>query len=190
MNYLHAQYPSIRPADTLYTLLLFATQPILFISRYEWRQPTLLEKAAMWKFWTEIGIRMKIPVATIPKTWEGMMSWSEEFERVNMVPAETNNIVGVQTVELLLYWVPQSPIKTFGKQCVYGILDERLHTAMGYLSDLLVLDQQLANTVLQLPETPLVGSPYPHIHPRDPQVRAPPPRPTTHLVRRKALRQA
>lgn len=131
MNYLHSQHPSIRPVDTLYTLLLFATQPIIFISRYEWRQPTELEKAAMWKFWTEIGIRMKIPADTIPKTFDDMMLWSEEFERTNMVPSETNNTVGVQTVDLLLYWVPRGPIRTFGKQCVYGILDERLHTAMG-----------------------------------------------------------
>lgn len=133
MNYLHSQHPSIRPIDTLYTLLLFATQPIVFISRYEWRQPTTLEKAAMWKFWTEVGIRMNIPANTIPKTWDDMLEWAEEFERTDMVPAESNNTVGVQTVELLLFWVPRSPLKTFGKHCVYGILDERLHTAMGYV---------------------------------------------------------
>lgn len=133
MNYLHSQYPSIRPIDTLYTLLLFATQPIVFISRYEWRQPTTLEKAALWKFWTEIGIRMNIPANTIPKTWDAMLEWAEEFERTDMVPAESNNTVAVQTVELLLFWVPRSPLKTFGKHCVYGILDERLHTAMGYV---------------------------------------------------------
>lgn len=74
---------------------------------------------------------MKIPADTIPKTWDDMQEWAEEFERTDMVPAESNNIVGVQTVELLLYWMPKSPLRTFGKQCVYGILDERLHTAMG-----------------------------------------------------------
>lgn len=74
---------------------------------------------------------MKIPADTIPKTWDDMILWSEEFERTNMVYSETNNTVGVQTVELLLYWVPRGPIRAFGKQCVYGILDERLHTAMG-----------------------------------------------------------
>lgn len=130
MNFLHAQHPTIRDCDTLYTLLLFATQPVHFISRYEWRQPTQLEKVAMWKFWTEIGIRMNIPSETIPKSWEAMVECSEKFEKENMVPAKNNNTVGLQTVELLLYWIPSGPIKEFGRQCVYGILDERLHTAM------------------------------------------------------------
>lgn len=189
MNYLHSQHPSIRPIDTLYTLLLFATQPIVFIELYEWRKPTVLEKAAMWKFWTEIGIRMNIPADTIPKTWDEMREWSEEFERTDMVPSESNNIVGVQTVELLLYWMPQSPLRTFGKQCVYGILDKRLHTAMGCVFPQPQSNLTVTDIPLQLSETPLGHPPRSQLYPRSPQVYAPPPRPAAHLALRKAPRK-
>jgi len=55
MNYLHSLHPQIIPRDTLYTLLLFATQPVEFIERLEWRTPTDLERVAAWKYWTEVG---------------------------------------------------------------------------------------------------------------------------------------
>lgn len=77
---------------------------------------------------------MKIPPETIPKTFDAMVEWCEEFEKESMVPTEINNLVGRQTVELLLFWVPNGPIKRFGKQCVYGIVDERLRKAMMYES--------------------------------------------------------
>lgn len=130
MNYLHSLYPSILPRDTLYTLLLFATQPLVFIARLEWRTPTPLEKVAAAKYWTEVGVRMGIPREDIPKTFEEMVVAYEEFEKEYMVPAESNNYVGKRTMELLLYWVPTEGAKWFGKQVVLALLDERLRTAM------------------------------------------------------------
>ena len=55
INYLHSLHP-IQARDSLYTLLLFATQPIEFIDRMEWRPATELEKVASWKFWFEVSL--------------------------------------------------------------------------------------------------------------------------------------
>jgi hypothetical protein len=120
------------PRDTLYTLLLFATQPPEFIERFEWRSLTNLERAANWKFWYEVGIRMKIPAETIPQTYEEMEEAYKDFEKEYMVPSDSNNYVGLQTVNLLLYWVPGVAGKWFGQQVVYSLLDDRLRLAMKF----------------------------------------------------------
>lgn len=130
MNYLHSLHPEILPCDTLYTLLLFATQPVEFISRYEWRNPTVLEEAACWKFWTEVGKRMKIPTEVIPSTFDAMVESYNAYEEKYMHPAETNHYVGKQTLRLLLYWVPTAAGRWLGEQIVFAVLDERLRTAM------------------------------------------------------------
>ncbi|KAL7271082.1 hypothetical protein RUND412_006186 [Rhizina undulata] len=129
MNYLHSQYPAILPRDTLYTLLLFSTQPIVFISRYEWRQPRDFERVALWKYWTELGVRIGVPREDIPSTWHAMAEWSEKFEQEYMVPDHTNNEVGLKTIDLLLYYVP-SPLQPYCRPIVATLMDERLRNAM------------------------------------------------------------
>ncbi|KAF8544560.1 hypothetical protein BDD12DRAFT_815674 [Trichophaea hybrida] len=132
MNYLHSLHPDILPRDTLYTLLLFATQPPDFIERLEWRTPTNLERVAAWKFWSEVGIRMKIPPETIPRTFEDMVAAQQAYEKEHMAPCDTNNYVGQRTVELLLYWVPTQPGKLFAWQVVLSLLDQRLREGMKF----------------------------------------------------------
>ncbi|KAL9107966.1 MAG: hypothetical protein Q9227_007181 [Pyrenula ochraceoflavens] len=64
MNYLHGVYRNsnqISDADMLYTLALFAREPLLWISRYEWRQPSDLERCAMGTFHKSMGDAMQIP---------------------------------------------------------------------------------------------------------------------------------
>lgn len=129
-NYLHAQYASyIQPGDFLYTLIMFATEPLIFISKYEWRQPTELEKAACWKFWYEVGVRMNIPPETIPKTWDGMAQFAVDFEDKYRQPAESNHKVASITLELLLWWCPGFA-KGFARQCVYSVMGDPLREAM------------------------------------------------------------
>lgn len=132
INYLHSRYPEILPSDTLYTLLLFATQPAEFAARLEWRALTPLELAAQWKYWYEVGQRMGIPADTIPKTFEGMTAWYKKYEEEFMVPDDTNHYVAVQTQTLLLYWVPTELGRWFGSQAVLALLDDRLRIAMKF----------------------------------------------------------
>ncbi|TGZ76528.1 hypothetical protein EX30DRAFT_375394 [Ascodesmis nigricans] len=130
MNHLHSLYPSIKPGDTLYTLLLFITQPPLFFDRFEWRKSTPLERAAITKFWIEVGVRMKIPREDIPTTYDAMMEWAEEYEKQYMVPADSNNYVAEKTVDLLVYYIPTRPLRWVGRQFVIALLDDRLRIAM------------------------------------------------------------
>lgn len=128
-NYLHSQYAQyIKPDDFLYTLILFATEPLIFISKYEWRQPTELEKASFWRFWYEVGVRMNIPPETIPKTWDAMAEFAREFDE-KMEPAESNHQVGKITLGMLLWWCPEFA-KGFVTMCVCSVMGEPLRKAM------------------------------------------------------------
>ena len=128
MNYIHSQYSKIRPQDTLYTLTLFATQGEHFVRRYEWRTFTDMERVAMWKFWYELGLRMNIPEETIPKTFEGMVEYGKEFERKEMIPAESNHVTALTTIELLTCFVPS--LQPIAREFLVAVMDDRLRRAM------------------------------------------------------------
>ncbi|KAI5852140.1 hypothetical protein BZA05DRAFT_396948 [Tricharina praecox] len=132
MNFLHRAHPDIRAEDMLYTLLLFATQPIEFINRCEWRGVTELEEAASWRFWFEVGRRMGIPEETIPGSYKDMVEAYHAYEEQHMCPAESNEFVGRQTVKLLLYWVPGETAKRTARQLVYAVCNPRLRRGMGF----------------------------------------------------------
>ncbi|KAI5841560.1 hypothetical protein DFP73DRAFT_129470 [Morchella snyderi] len=147
-NYLHAQYAQyIKPDDFLYTLILFATEPLIFISKYEWRQPTELEKASCWRFWYEVGVRMNVPPETIPKTWDAMAQYAREFDE-KMEPAESNHQVGTVTLDLLLWWCPGFATG-FVKMCVCSVMGEPLRKAMVF-PEVHPVIPPIVNTVIAL----------------------------------------
>ena len=130
----------------LYTLALFVREPWQWIERWEWRPLNEAEKCATGVFWAAIGEGMEIDFEPL---WEGksneqykmfkdglhfvdaICAWAEQYERKHMVPNETNHTVAQQTVALLLYLVP-SPLKGWGEQAVYTLMDTRLRRAMLY----------------------------------------------------------
>ena len=128
MNYLHGRHSKIRHRDILYTVTLFATQSEAMVRQYEWRSFTDMERVALWKFWYELGIRMNIPQEAIPKTFEGMVEYSEEFEKKEMTPAESNRVMALMTIELMLYYVPAF-LKPIIRKFVVAVLDDRLRKA-------------------------------------------------------------
>ena len=97
--------------------------------RYEWRAFTDMERVAMWKFWYELGLRMNIPEETIPKTFEGFVEYYDEFEKKEMIPAESNHVTALMTMELLIYYVPVF-LKPIGRKFVVAVMDDRLRIAM------------------------------------------------------------
>lgn len=128
MNYLHGSYSKIRDQDLFYTMTLFATQSEAMVRRYEWRSFTDMERVAVWKFWSELGVRMNIPEETIPKTFEGMVECIEEFEKKEMIPAESNHLMALRTIDLVTYYVPGF-LKPIVRKFVVAILDDRLREA-------------------------------------------------------------
>lgn len=143
-RFLHNGYRTsgkISENDMLYTLGLFAIQPIRFIEKYEWRQLTDLEKCAIGTFWKSLGDGLGISYAALPSNkagfrdglqWlEEIMTWSDAYEEKHMVPDVKNRETADQTTAVLLYMVPK-PLEHVGLYFVSFMMDDRLRRAMLY----------------------------------------------------------
>ena len=141
-NYLHSGYRStgkILEDDMLYTLSLFAIEPIRFIDTYEWRKLSELEKCALGTYWKSLGDAMQISYEALPsyKTgfrdglhWlEEMDVWRRAYEKEKMVPDRKNNRTADQTTSILVYMLP-TRMKHIGYKFVSYMMDDRLRRAM------------------------------------------------------------
>lgn len=150
-KYLHHSYRRsglVREEDMLYTLSLFATEPLRFIDRYEWRPVTDLERCALGVFWKSVGDALGIDYAAFvppaagkhaghPEFQDGIhwldeiSAWAQEYEKRAMTPAQTNHDTADQTTAILTYPYPQS-LKCLGRWFVSSMMDDRLRHAMMY----------------------------------------------------------
>ncbi|KAJ5135199.1 uncharacterized protein N7515_004477 [Penicillium bovifimosum] len=143
-RYLHSGYRSsgkILEDDMLFTLALFALEPIKFIEKYEWRSLTDLERCAIGTFWKSVGDGLEISYEKLPsgKTgfkdgiqWlEEINTWSQKYEEETMVPFKKNRETADQTTAVLLYMLPKF-LHPAGLQFVSYMMDERLRKAMYY----------------------------------------------------------
>lgn len=146
MNYIHSGYQKsglISNDDLLYTLSLFATEPMRWIDRYEWRTLKDFEKCALGTFWKSLGDAMGIGYEELKSAQTGwtdglhwleeLIEWAEEYEKRCMVPDINNKITAEETTALLLWSVPPV-MKGIGKNLVSALMDDRLRTAMMYVS--------------------------------------------------------
>lgn len=123
----------------LYTLALFALQPIRFIAKFEWRALSDLERCAIGTFWKSIGDALEISFQPLPSgetgfkdglQWlEEMDAWSERYEERCMVPDAKNRETADQTTAVLVYMLPRA-LHPVGLQFVSFMMDERLRRAM------------------------------------------------------------
>lgn len=145
-RFLHAGYRAsgkILEDDMLFTLSLFALQPIRFIDRFEWRRLSDLERCAIGTFWKSAGDALGISYEKLPSgggagfkdgiQWlEEMNAWSEKYEAEKMVPDAKNRETADQTTAVLLYMLPKV-LHPVGLQFVSFMMDERLRRAMLYV---------------------------------------------------------
>ena len=142
MNFIHSIYQKSGKAsngDMLYTLSLFALEPVQFINRYEWRQLTDMEKCAIGTFWKQIGDDMKISYHELHGNdigwsdgleWlESIDVWSTRYEVQGMVPHPNNHTTANTTVDILLWALPQF-LQPVGQRAIYALLEDRLRIAM------------------------------------------------------------
>ncbi|KAL9600149.1 MAG: hypothetical protein Q9219_003405 [cf. Caloplaca sp. 3 TL-2023] len=142
MNYIHSLYQktgAIRDDDMLFTLSLFALEPIRWIERYEWRELHDFEQCALGVFWKSIGDAMGISYQKLRSAQDGwsdglhwlkdMAEWSERYEEANMLPHPKNMQTATETVAILLWGVPRW-LKPFGERTVSALMDDRLRAAM------------------------------------------------------------
>lgn len=129
----------------LYTLALFALQPIRFIDRFEWRTLSDLERCAIGTFWKSAGDALDISYEALPSgkagfkdgiQWlEEIDAWSQEYEAKCMVPDAKNRETADQTTAVLLYMLP-TVLHPVGLQFVSFMMDDRLRKAMLYVFSL------------------------------------------------------
>lgn len=148
MNYIHSGYRKsgkILDDDMLYTLSLFAGEPVRWIDKYEWRKLEDFEKCAIGTFWKAMGDAMGIRYEKLRSGRDGregwkdglewleeVLEWAEGYEREKMVPDENNRQTAEHTVAILLWGVPDV-LKPYGEKVVSAVMDDRLRRAMMYV---------------------------------------------------------
>lgn len=142
MNYLHSRYQmsgKIKNVDMLYTLSLFALEPVRWIRKYEWRSLTEIEMCASGTFWKAMGDAMLVSFDDLPSSKTGwkdglhwlqdIETWSSKYEATHMVPAVSNNQLAESHLDVLFLDMP-AHFNEVGKRLVAVFLGERLRKAM------------------------------------------------------------
>lgn len=129
MNRIHGQY-EISNEDFMYTLSTFVFEPIRWIDRFGWRKTYHNERLALFYFWREVGVRMRIQ--DIPETYEAFEAFSLDYEAKMFANTEASQRVANPTRDLLLsFYLPKSLWKS-AEPLVYALMDESLLKAMDY----------------------------------------------------------
>ena len=142
MNFLHSRYQKagkITNNDLLYVLSNFALEPVRWINRYEWRNLTDVELCASGTFWKNLGDAMEISYEALhssSKGWQDglhwlseVKQWSDEYEELHMVPADSNRELAESLVNSLLPRMPAGCRKRCMK-VVAVLLGDRLRQSM------------------------------------------------------------
>lgn len=128
--------------DMLYTLSLFATEPIRFVRKYEWRSMTEMECCAVGTYWKSLGDALDISYEKLPSGKKGFQdgihwleeigAWSHDYELQKMKPHPRNREIADKTIDVLVYNLPRF-MKPLGIYLVSFLMDERLRNAMMYV---------------------------------------------------------
>ncbi|CAG8172083.1 unnamed protein product [Penicillium olsonii] len=141
-KFLHQGYRAsgkILEADMLYTLSLFAIEPIRFVKFFEWREMTEMERCAVGTYWKSLGDALGISYSPLPSGnagfqdglhWlEEISAWSHAYEVQHMRPHPRNREIAERTIDVLLYNLPDM-LKPLGFNLVSYLMDDRLRSAM------------------------------------------------------------
>jgi hypothetical protein len=142
MNWLHDHYRrsgKIKDDDMLYTLSLFALEPIRWTRDLEWRQLTDLERCASGVYWKNLGEAMDIPYSRLRSAADGwttglewlneLEAWSEQYEALHMVPSPANKTLALATMDMGLTNIPAF-LKPLSVSLATALLSPRLRRAM------------------------------------------------------------
>ncbi|KAE8154458.1 67 kDa myosin-cross-reactive antigen family protein [Aspergillus avenaceus] len=143
-KFLHTGYRAsgkILESDMLYTLSLFAIQPIRFVEMFEWRSFSELERCAIGTYWKSLGDALDIDFRALPSGCTGfrdgvhfideLTEWSCQYEVEHMKPSPENKAVADKTMDVLIYSLP-GWLKGSGVRLASCLMDERLRVAMMY----------------------------------------------------------
>jgi hypothetical protein len=128
INQLHGRF-KIRNEDFLYVLSTFVLEPMRWNARFGWRRLTGGEREAYFRFWREVGTRMKIE--DIPDTLDAFERFSIDYEAKHFRRAPSNTRVGEQTRDMFAGWFPLL-LRPVARQAMYALMDEPVLTAFGF----------------------------------------------------------
>ena len=141
-KFLHAGYRAsgkILESDMLYTLGLFATEPIRFVQRFEWRDMIDLEQCAIGTYWKSLGDALGIRYDLLPSGkigfqdglhfLEELREWSAKYEMDYMRPDASNRLVADKTMDVVVYGFPDW-VRGLGVGLATCVMDDRLREAM------------------------------------------------------------
>lgn len=129
----------------LYTLSLFALEPMRWIQTLEWRTVSEMESCAIGVFWKSLGDAMDISWDDLPSSSKGwvdglewldeLREWSLMYERNNMIASFTNHMVAETTLGYRLQRVP-SMLRKPVQNLLVSVLEDRLRLAIVYAVNL------------------------------------------------------
>ncbi|KAL8688427.1 MAG: hypothetical protein Q9224_004887 [Gallowayella concinna] len=142
INYLHDRHRKrgmISDEDMLFTLSLFALEPMRWVKKMEWRELDDLEICAVGTLWKYLGDALKVPYGLLPsgeKGWKNAREWVEEldvwsrdYEEKFMVPAKSNHILAEATLWIILCKLPKF-VRGCGRNIFAAGMEKRLREAM------------------------------------------------------------
>ncbi len=130
MNQIHRRFaPGASNEAYLYTLTLFALEPIRWNERFGWRPLHEHERQASFFFWREVGRRMSIE--GIPDSLAAMDSWSRAYEARTFAYDPANRALLDACIEMFLSWGPLPPSSRLGAQAVHALFDPPMLRAFG-----------------------------------------------------------
>ena len=127
MNELHGRFP-IANADFLYVLSTFVFEPIRWNERFGWRRMIEAERIALFQFWREVGLRMRIK--DIPESYGEFEQSNQDFERTRFRFTEAGRRVAVSTITMFAGWFPW-PLSLAVPPVMHSMVDEPLLRALG-----------------------------------------------------------
>lgn len=145
IKFLHESYRragKITNELMLYTLSLFALQPVRWVEQYDWRQLTNTEEDAIGTLWYHYGLALEIDYSALPiergdrvdglRWLRALETWSVDFEVNKMRPSEASRAIAEATLDELMVKVPRI-MHLHVTRFVSTLLDERLRSAMGFV---------------------------------------------------------
>lgn len=145
MNKIHGLY-KIPNEDFLFVLSTFIFQPIEWINSFGWRKLHAEEEKALFYFFREVGIKMKIQ--NIPSSLEEFKMFVTAYEKKNFFYMETNHYVGMATVNTVKNWMPGA-VRWLVLPVIKCLLDNTMIKAMGFTPPSPVL-KQIVHSAMRL----------------------------------------
>lgn len=125
-NQIHQPY-AVPNDEFLYVLGCLVVIPMRWLDRYAWRRPSDHERQAAYRYYHELGRRMRI--RDIPESYPAFEAWFDAYDAEHLLPGDDAAAIERATRTLLLGRIP-TVLAPLGDSLVSAMYDDRLRAAM------------------------------------------------------------